>query len=313
MSFSLTVLGTGAALPTLYRGASAHVLNVHEHFFLIDCGEATQIQIKKFKIKSNRINHIFISHLHGDHYYGLPGLLASFSLMGRKKELHLFAHPQLQNALNAFLLDTELGYPLIFHPLQYEKPQVILNHKHLTVTSFPLKHRTETCGFLFKEKQRLRSINGNLISLYQIPVSKIQAIKEGADFETKRGEIIPNQTLTTEPPAPRSYAYCSDTAYTESIIPVIKDVDLLYHEATFDHDLIKYAKQTGHSTAVHAAIIAQKANAKQLLIGHFSSRYKSPAKHLEQTKHIFSNTIALKDGDVFELPEQKRKNNTFKP
>ncbi|MBT3208438.1 MAG: ribonuclease Z [Bacteroidetes bacterium] len=301
-SFQLRILGSNSALPTSTKFSTAHILNICERFFLIDCGEGTQIQIRKFKIKFNKINHIFISHLHGDHYFGLFGLISTFNLIGRKNDLNIHCNKDLENIIN-FLFKNyaeDLSFKINFHHLKYDKSYLIFEDDKLTIHSFPLKHRIQTCGFLFSEKQKDKKFKKELIDYYNIQIKDIVKIKQGADLILEHGKIIPNSELTYPPEKARSFAFCSDTAYTEEIVEYISNVDLLYHEATFKHDLKEMAKKTFHSTNVQAATIAKKANAKKLLIGHFSSRYKDTSEIIEEAREVFPNTFITNDGDVFE-------------
>lgn len=299
----LTILGSSSALPTSERFPSAHVLNAHERFFLIDCGEGTQMQLRKNRISFSKINHIFISHLHGDHVFGLYGLLSTFSLMGRKASIHLYApenfHQILLSHLNDF--DIHLSFNIDFIPLKGKDPVQILDDRYLTVTSFPLKHRVPTFGFLFREKIADRNILKEKIDEYQIPSVRIPAIKKGQDFETPGGKIIPNNELTLPPPQQLSYAYCSDTNYFKRLASFVKGVTLLYHEATFDKSLNKLAGITGHSTTIDAAKTALDSGAGCLIIGHFSSRYKSISFLVEEARTIFPDTIAAIDGMILEV------------
>ncbi len=302
MTFSVTILGSSSALPTSKRFSTAQVLNVHERFFLIDCGEGVQIQLRKFRIKFGKINHIFISHLHGDHFFGLFGLLSSFHLLGRETDLNIYSHPELEEILkNLSWFFDELKFKIIFHPLNYETSEVIYSGKYVEVKSFPLKHRIPTCGFLFKEKPKQRNIRKEYVDRYNIPIKDIVKIKQGADFVTDKGITIPNKELTIPPPVPRSYAFCSDTAFDERIIPEIQNVDLLYHESTYLQDLKKQAAETFHSTASQAAAIAQKANAGKLIIGHFSSRYKEVQSFLDEAQLVFPNTFVAEDGETHDV------------
>ena len=287
-------------MPTEKRFPTAQALNLNERIFLIDCGEGTQIQLRRFKIRFGKINHVFISHLHGDHYFGLLGLISSFSLLGRKNDLHIYSHPQLEIILNCQLkyYGDELGFSIVFHYYNAVKSELIYEDKWMTVETIPLRHRIPTAGFLFREKVKDRNIRKEMIDYYQIPVSDIVRIKKGADFETG-GKIIQNDVLTIPPLRPCSYAFCTDTAYSEDITSQIKDVDLLYHEATFGNDLEDQAKLTLHSTAKQAAIIACKSKVKKLIIGHFSERYKDISVLLAEARAVFTETSAAEDGDVF--------------
>jgi ribonuclease Z len=298
MSFSLTILGSSSALPTSVRYLTAHVLNVDERFFLIDCGEGTQFQLRKYKAKLGKLNHIFISHLHGDHVLGLPGLISTLNLLGRENDLHIFAPSQLEKILQPILsfFITKLEFKIIYHPLNTTSYQLIYEDDKMTVHSFPLIHRIETCGFVFREKPRLRNIKKEFIDYYHIPLREIINIKKGEDYITDDGLVIPNDKLTIEPPITKSYAFCSDTAYNEVIIPWIENVELLYHEATFSDEDVDRAHETKHSTASEAAKMALKSNAKKLIIGHFSARYKDITPLIEQAQKIFPNTEAAEEG-----------------
>lgn len=303
MTFSLTILGSSSALPTPNRFSTAQVLNILERFFLIDCGEGTQIQLRRFKIKFSRINHVFISHLHGDHFLGIYGFISSQNLLGRKNPLHIYGSQKLKELIDQFIgtLDRGIAYELVFHPLSYAEVNTIFEDEKLTIKSIPLRHRIPTCGFLFEEKPRLRNLKGGAIRELNIPVKQLQAIKEGADYTDEQGTVFKNETLTNDPKPPRSYAFISDTAKKPSIIPIINGVDLLYHEATFSDEGKKRAKETGHTTSRQAGKIAREAKVKKLIIGHFSHRYKSLDELLAQAQEVFPNTEIVHDGAIFEL------------
>lgn len=307
MSFTLTVLGSSSALPTSKRFPSAHVLNVHEHFFLIDCGEGTQIQLRKFKIKISRIERIFISHLHGDHLFGLPGLLSTFNLLGRKNDLYIHGHPELKHLIEFFLryFGQDLNFKIYLLPFNTKKNEVIYEDNQLIVTSLPLKHRIPSSGFLFKEKEKPRNIIPEMINKYSISIKDIVRIKKGEDYITEAGKVILNKELTYPPYIQRSYAYCSDTAYQKNLAELLKGTNILYHEATFlqrDKDL---AKITMHSTTHQAAITAKEAGAEKLLIGHFSSRYKNTELFESEAREIFENTEAVEDGKEYSVSLQR--------
>jgi ribonuclease Z len=301
--FELTVLGTSSALPTSQRYPTAHVLNVHERFFLIDCGEGTQIQLRRHHIKFTRINHIFISHLHGDHYFGLIGILSTFALLQRQNDLHIYAHSELPEILKTQLefIGADICYKIIWHPLNFKRQQVVLDNDEIEVTSFPLKHRIACCGFLFREKPGEKNLNKETIQRLKIPIKDLQRIKNGLDYVDEQGITIPNEQLTLPMRKMRSYAFCTDTIYLPSIIDIIKDVDLLYHEATYSKTLSKQAEQTYHSTTEQAAMIARCANASQLLIGHFSARYKETDELLAEAKEVFSNTRTAIEGNIYTI------------
>jgi ribonuclease Z len=299
----LTILGSSSALPTSGRYPSAHVLNAHERLFLIDCGEGTQMQLRKTRIRFAKINHIFISHLHGDHVFGLYGLLSTFSLMGRKSPIHLYAPENYDNILKSHLhdFDINLNFEIEFTPLSGKDPVKILDDKYLTVTSFPLQHRVPAFGFLFREKIADRNIIKEAIENFHIPLIRIPAIKKGEDFITNDGTIIKNEDITLPPPEPLSYAYCSDTKYFKRLASFVKGVSLLYHEATFDKTNQKLAKITGHSTTLDAARTAINANAGNLIIGHFSARYKDILPLVDEARTLFHATYPAIDGKMYEV------------
>jgi ribonuclease Z len=297
----LTILGSSSALPTSERYPSAHVLNAHERLYLIDCGEGTQMQLRRNRIRFGKINHIFISHLHGDHIFGIYGLLSSLSLMGRKTPLHLYAPANYKRILFSHLedFDIKLSFDIDFIPLSKNDPEHILDDKYLTVVAFPLEHRVPAFGFLFREKSADRNIIKEKIEKYKIPGVRIPAIKKGADFLCDDGTVVQNSELTTPPPAQLSYAYCSDTKYFRRLSSFVKDVTLLYHEATFDKSMDSLASVTGHSTTVDAARTALEAGAGSLIIGHFSSRYKNPAVLVDEARDIFPLTYQAVDGKSY--------------
>jgi ribonuclease Z len=299
----LTILGSSSALPTSGRYPSAHVLNAHERLFLIDCGEGTQMQLRKTRIRFAKINHIFISHLHGDHVFGLYGLLSTFSLMGRTNPIHLYAPEKYDKMLKSHLsdFDINLSFEIDFIPLSGKDPIKILDDKYLTVTSFPLQHRIPSYGFLFREKKSERNLIKEKIDKYQIPQVRLPAIKKGEDFVTPDGVIIKNEDLTLPPHEPLSYAYCSDTKYFIRLASFVKGVSLLYHEATFDKSKEDLAKITGHSTTLDAAKTAIDAKAGALIIGHFSARYKEIEPLVEEARTIFPETYAAIDGKTYEV------------
>jgi ribonuclease Z len=303
MPFELTILGSNSALPTSDRYPTAQVLNILGRFFLIDCGEGTQIQLRRNKIGYSKIKHIFISHLHGDHYYGLIGLISTLNLLGLKTDIHIYSPSELKNLLQPQLdfIKGGMNVNLIFHPLNFKKLQQIFADKRVEVFSFPVKHSISTCGFLFREVKKEANIKKEMVLEYKIPIARIKEIKSGADFVTENGDIIPNVKLTNPPPHPRSYAFCTDTAFHLPIVDVIKDVDLLYHEATFLEAMRDFAHKTLHSTTIDAANIAKLANAKKLLIGHFSARYNDIRLFEKEARTVFENTEAAKEGKTYQV------------
>jgi ribonuclease Z len=307
MSFFLTVLGSSSAIPTSKRFPAAQVLNVQERFFLIDCGEGTQIQIRKYKLPFSRIHHIFISHLHGDHVFGLFGLLSSMNLMDRKVTLTIHAHAELEPTLAHFkkYFGTDLQFGIDFQPFSSAGQSLIFEDKQVTVETIPLRHSIPTAGFVFREKARPLNIRKDKVDLHKIPYREIIKIKAGSDYTTEDGTVIKNSDLTLPMIRPRSYAYISDTAYYPKIAGLVAGIDLLYHEATFLEMDRKIARATGHSTALQAAKIAEKAQAGKLLIGHFSSRYKNISAFTDEAQSVFENTTAVEDGDIFQVAEER--------
>ena len=303
MPFELTILGSNSALPTSDRYPTAQVLNILGRFFLIDCGEGTQIQLRRNKIGFSKIKHIFISHLHGDHYYGLIGLISTLNLLGLKTDIHIYSPSELKNLLQPQLdfIKGDMNVTLIFHPLNFKKPQQIFADKRVEVFSFPMKHSISTCGFLFKEVQKQANIKKEMVQEYKIPIAQIKDIKGGANFITTEGEFIPNEKLTIPAAHPRSYAFCTDTAFHLPIVDVIKDVDLLYHEATFLEVMRDFAHKTLHSTTLDAANMAKMANTKKLLIGHFSARYNDIKLFEKEARTVFEYTEAAKEGKTYKV------------
>ncbi len=303
MIFEVSILGSSSATPIYQRHPTAQVLNIHERLFLVDCGEGTLIQMNRYKIKFHRINHIFISHLHGDHYLGLVGLLSTMHLQGRILDLHIYCHEPLKEIVEIQLKysETFLRYPLHFHFLDPLKPALIFDDENIDVRTIILNHRIPCTGFLFSEKAGFRKLIKEKLQQYQIPVEVFQDLKNGNDYVSSNGKIISNAEITTDPRPPRVYAFCSDTSYDERIIPYIKNVNLLYHEATFLSDKVARAKETFHSTAAQAAMIAKKASVKRLIIGHFSARYKNLYPLLEEAREIFNETTLAIEGDSFKI------------
>lgn len=301
--FTVSILGCGAALPTSRHYPSSQVVNYREKLFMIDCGESSQTQFRKMKLKFNRLSHIFLSHLHGDHCLGLPGLISTLGLLGRTAPLTIHAHRDAEILFTPFIgyLCKKLPFPLIFHAVELQKNELIYEDNTLRVYTIPLKHRVPTCGFLFEEKEKDRHMLPNVIQFYQIPHYAINDIKRGADYTLPDGTVVPNNRLTRESAPVRRYAYCSDTLYNEKIIPVIRNSDLLYHEATYGKEWEKRADETFHSTAAQAAAIARKAEVKRLVIGHYSARYTDESVLLDEARREFPETHLGKEGLVFEI------------
>lgn len=298
---ALTILGNNSALPAFDRYPTAQVLQTPDESYLIDCGEGTQMQLTRYKIKRSKIGHIFISHLHGDHYFGLIGLLTSMSLLNRTQDLHLYGPPQLETIINLQLdaADTELCYKLHFHPI--EKEGILLDGKKITVSCFPVQHRIACWGFVFREVKKPRKIDAERAASYEIPSAYFEQLQMGKDYVTKKGTIIPNEEVTTAATAPKTYAYCADTIFDETIAEKVKGADLLYHEATYLKDLHERAAIRFHSTTVQAAAIAQKAGAKKLLIGHFSSKYETLDQFLEEASEVFPDTELALEGICYKI------------
>lgn len=303
MKFELTILGSNSATPAFGRNQSSQILNINEILYLIDCGEGTQLQLNKYGIKRNKIKYIFISHLHGDHYLGLMGLLSSMHLSGRKDEINIFCPPELEELINLHLKysQSELRFPLHFHFTQNKIESLILQNDDVQVFSFPLDHRIPCTGFRFNEKEGLPRMNKEKIKDLEIPPIYFPLIKQGEYFRSSTGEVYSSEELTLPPRATRSYAYCSDTLYSEAYFHAIKNVDLLYHEATFMQDMLERAVETHHSTAIQAAQVAKNVNAKKLIIGHFSARYRDLEPLLSESRTVFKETSLAIEGNTYSI------------
>jgi ribonuclease Z len=303
MPLSITILGSSSASPALNRNHSAQILNCNENLFLIDCGEGTQSRLRKYAVKIQRIKCIFISHLHGDHYLGLVGLLSTMHLLGRQTDINLYAPAELKDIIDLQfkVSDTTLRFKINFYPTNNKFSEKIYEDKNIEVTTFILNHRVPCTGFLFKEKTKSRKIIKETCIKHKVPLTFYNNLKLGFDFKNSEGKIIHNKILTTDAPPSLSYAYCSDTAFLPSIAENIKNVDLLYHEATFAHEHAERAKATFHSTTTQAAEIAKISNAKKLIIGHFSNRYSNLKSLLGEAKTIFKNTELAIEGNVFQI------------
>ena len=295
--FELHILGCGSALPTTRHFATSQVVNLRDKLFMIDCGEGAQMQLRKSRLKFSRLNHIFISHLHGDHCFGLMGLISTFGLLGRTAELHIHSPKGLEELLTPMLnfFCHTLAYKVIFHEFDTRQTSVVYEDRSMTVTTIPLQHRIPCCGFLFAEKARPNHIIRDMVDFYKVPVYELNRIKNGSDYVTPEGEVIANRRLTRPSDPPRKYAYCSDTIFRPEIVEQLSGVDLLFHEATFAESELARAKETYHTTAAQAARIALEAGVRQLVIGHFSARYEDESILLKEASAVFPNTILAKE------------------
>jgi ribonuclease Z len=299
MSLELTILGCHSATPRENAHPTSQYLEINNRHFLIDCGEGTQRQMRKHNVGFSKINHIFISHLHGDHFFGLIGLISTFGILNREKELHIFGPKGIKEVtrLQLKVSKSYSKFEIIFHELTSKESELIFEDDNVSVSTIPLDHRIYTNGYLFREKEKPKKLNIENVQQYpEIKTCDYHNIKAGKDVILENGELIKNEELTLPPPKPKSYAFCSDTSYKEAIVPIIKNVDLLYHEATFLSDREDLAKKTKHSTAKQAAQIATKATVNQLVIGHYSSRYKNIALFKKEASVIFSNVILAEEG-----------------
>ena len=299
----VTILGCYAATPRTLTNPTSQVLEIKNHLFLIDCGEGTQVQLRKQKIRFSKINHVFISHLHGDHFFGLPGLVATFRLLGRVNPLHIYGPKGIKEAVTLLLKlgDSWTNYPLHFHELESNEPLTIFEDKKVSVTTIPLDHRIYTNGFLFQEKIGPRKLELQAAETHGIDPCYFQNIKDGKDAPNPAGEMIPNTQLSSAPKAVKSYAFCSDTAYFPEIIPQIKGVTALYHESTFLETETALATKTKHSTAQQAAKIASAAQVGSLILGHYSTRYKGLHPFKEEAQVYFNSVLLAEDGASFEF------------
>jgi len=307
MSLRLTILGCHSATPRSMAHPSAQYLEINGEHLLIDCAEGTQMQLRKFGVKFSRIKHVFISHLHGDHFYGLIGLISTFSLLNRQNELHVYGPAGLKEIiqLQLKLSKSWIDYPLHFHELNSDRSELILESEKIQVQTVPLRHRIYTNGFLFREKPAPRKLNMEVISKHkEIDICDYQNLKDGKDFTDSHGTVLANAELTFDPPSPLSYAYCSDTTYSEAVAKMIQSVDLLYHESTFLEQHADLAETTRHSTAAQAAKIASMAGAKKLILGHFSSRYKDVNLFLQEAQEHFADCELCEAGKVFAVDNQ---------
>lgn len=301
--FEVVILGCGCALPTSRHFNAAQVVNLRNKLFLIDCGEGTQIQFRRNKLNFNKLGHIFISHLHGDHFFGLMGLISTFNLLGRTAQLYVHAPAPLRDILQPQIdyFCQEMNYEVILDEIDSTKHQLIYEDRSLEVWSLPLNHRVPCCGFLFKEKPLKKHIIADKIRQYNIPIYAINSIKDSKDYTLPDGTIIPNDQLTTPADPTRSYAYCSDTRYLPQLAEYLQDVDILFHEATFGEDKKNLAFATYHSTAAQAATLAKECHAKKLFIGHYSARYDDENILLNEAREIFPETFLTKEDEIIQI------------
>lgn len=301
--FRVHILGCGSALPTLKHNSSAQVVEVRGKLFLVDCGEGTQVLLRRSRISFTKIQAVFISHLHGDHCFGLIGMISTFGLLGRTAPLHVYAPAELQPMLDAQLqmFCFGLDFEVVFHAVDTTRHQPIYSDRSLVVESIPLEHRIPCCGFLFREKPLLPHIRRDMIDAYEIPLSHINNIKNGADWTMPDGTLVPNSRLTKPADPPRSYAYCSDTRYIPTLHQLLKNVSLLYHESTYSQEQADRAAQYWHSTAHEAALVARDAGVGCLMLGHYSARYEDEEKLLNEARKVFENTCLSDEGMVFDV------------
>ena len=301
--FKVHILGCGSALPTLQHNASSQIVELREKLFMIDCGEGTQIQLRRSRIHFSKIIAVFISHLHGDHCFGLPGMISTFGMTGRTAPLHIYApaafEPILDQTLSFFCQGLE--FKVVFHAVDTTQNKVVYEDRSLTVETIPLQHRIDCCGYLFREKPILPHIRRDMIDFYKIPISQINNIKAGADWVTAEGEVIANSWLTTPAEPARSYAYCSDTRYIKTLHELVKGVSTLYHESTYSAEDAERARLYWHSTSQDAAKVARDASVGKLLLGHFSARYNNESQLLEEAKEIFPNSYLTREGATFDI------------
>lgn len=298
--FNINILGCGSALPTTRHLATSQIVDLRDKLYMIDCGEGTQVQMRRMRVRFGRLAHIFISHLHGDHCFGLPGLISTLGMLGRTGELVMHGPKEVETYLRPVmdLFCRGMEFEVRFNPVDTRSHSLVMEDRSLSVYSIPLKHRIPTCGYLFAEKPKEAHIIREMTDFYQVPVRCMKDIKQGQDYVTPEGEVVPNSRLTRPAAPPKRYAFCSDTAYNRSIIPIIEGADLLYHEATFAECDLARAKETFHSTARQAAEIARDAHVKRLVIGHYSARYEDLSELHREAEAVFPGTILGNEGTV---------------
>lgn len=301
--FRVHILGCGSALPTLHHNASAQVVEIRGKLFLVDCGEGTQVQLRRSRLRFTKISAVFITHLHGDHCFGLIGMLSTFGLLGRTARLAIYAPAALEDMLKQQmqLFCHDFDYEVDFHAVDTCQQQVVYEDRSLTVETIPLEHRMPCCGYLFREKPSLPHIRRDMIDFYGIPTSQINNIKAGADWTTPDGEVVSNERLVEPAEPARSYAYCSDTRYIPTLPARIKGVSTLYHESTYGEDNLLMAQKYYHSTARQAALVAREAGVGQLLLGHYSSRYEDEQVLLREAQNVFENTHLTDENKIFDV------------
>ena len=298
--FNINILGCGSALPTTRHLATSQIVDLRDKLYMIDCGEGTQVQMRRMRVRFGRLAHIFISHLHGDHCFGMPGLISTLGMLGRTGELVVHGPKEVETYLRPVmdLFCRGMEFEVRFNPVDTRSHSLVMEDRSLSVYSIPLKHRIPTCGYLFAEKPKEAHIIREMTDFYQVPVRCMKDIKQGQDYVTPEGEVVPNSRLTRPAAPPKRYAFCSDTAYNRSIIPIIEGADLLYHEATFAECDLARAKETFHSTARQAAEIARDAHVKRLVIGHYSARYEDLSELHREAEAVFPGTILGNEGTV---------------
>lgn len=298
--FNINILGCGSALPTTRHLATSQIVDLRDKLYMIDCGEGTQVQMRRMRVRFGHLVHIFISHLHGDHCFGLPGLISTLGMLGRTGELVVHGPKEVETYLRPVmdLFCRGMEFEVRFNPVDTRSHSLVMEDRSLSVYSIPLKHRIPTCGYLFAEKPKEAHIIREMTDFYQVPVRCMKDIKQGQDYVTPEGEVVPNSRLTRPAAPPKRYAFCSDTAYNRSIIPIIEGADLLYHEATFAECDLARAKETFHSTARQAAEIARDAHVKRLVIGHYSARYEDLSELHREAEAVFPGTILGNEGTV---------------
>lgn len=304
--FNVHILGCGSALPNLKHNTSSQLVEVHDKFFMVDCGEGTQLQLRKSRVHFSKVSAVFISHLHGDHCFGLMGLVSTFGLLGRTAPLHIFAPKEMQELfdIQKRMFCSSFEYELVFHPLETKRSETIYEDRSLTVSTIPLAHRVPCCGFLFQEKAGLPHIKRDMVDYYGVPRSQFNNLKAGMDWVDAEGNSVPNALLTVPADRPLSYAYCSDTKYLATLYKAIDGVDVLYHEATYTEADAKNAAKYNHSTAAQAAMVARDANAGMLLLGHYSSKYPDENCILDEAQTVFANSCLTDEMDVFDVEKK---------